>query len=127
MDIMNGFITREMLIQPMCCIMICFTLTQLIKEIKFVKNIPTKFIAIIVGILTVIFGHLVNDCFMVKDLYIMFMNGIFVGLSAIASHDFPNMLNNNKKKDDDIQTINNFYNTPIVEKSNIASDTKEFD
>lgn len=127
MDITNGFITREMLLQPMVCIALTFTITQLIKNIKFIKDVPTQFIAIIIGMLTVIFGHVVNDCFVVKDLYIMIINGIFVGLTAMASHDFPNMLNKNKKQNNEVQTINNFYETPIVEDTNIATDTKEFD
>ncbi|HDK7195087.1 TPA: hypothetical protein PTV74_003397 [Clostridium botulinum] len=125
MDITNGFITREMLLQPMVCIALTLTFTQLIKEIKGVKDIPTKFVAIIVGMLTVVFGHMVNDCFIIKDLYIMIINGVFVGLTAMASHDFPDMISK-KNKNKDVQTINNFYGAS-VEDTNIVTDTKEFD
>ncbi|HDK7176494.1 TPA: hypothetical protein PTV31_003106 [Clostridium botulinum] len=58
--------------------------------------------------------------FDITQLYLMIINGILVRLIATGTYDFKG-----RKKDDDIQTINNFYEK-LIKDTNVATYTKKF-
>ncbi|HCL4447055.1 TPA: hypothetical protein N2D16_002659 [Clostridium botulinum] len=117
----NDFMKLEQLATFTGCMMVTFMFVQVLKDLKPFKQIPTKYLSIVIGILNVIMVSVMQNQFDVTQLYLMIINGTLVGLTATGTYDFKG-----KKKDDDIQTINNFYETS-VEGTNAATDTKEFD
>ncbi|MBY6842730.1 hypothetical protein [Clostridium botulinum] len=118
----NDFMKLEQLATFTGCMMVTFMFVQVLKDLKPFKQIPTKYLSIVIGILNVIMVSVMQNQFDVTQLYLMIINGTLVGLTATGTYDFKG-----KKKDDEVQTINNFYETPIVEDTNIVTDTKEFD
>ncbi|MBD5589215.1 hypothetical protein [Clostridium botulinum] len=117
----NDFMKLEQLATFTGCMMVTFMFVQVLKDLKPFKQIPTKYLSIVIGILNVIMVSVMQNQFDVTQLYLMIINGTLVGLTATGTYDFKG-----KKKDDDIQTINNFYETS-TEGTNVATDTKEFD
>lgn len=120
----NDFMKLDQLATFTNTVLVTFVLIQVLKDLKPFKQLPTKYLSIIIGVLNVIMISVMQGTFDFKQLYLMIINGVFVGLTAMASHDFPK---NTKKENKEIQTINNFYETPITESLDVATDTNEFD
>ncbi|BAO04866.1 uncharacterized protein CBO05P1_147 [Clostridium botulinum B str. Osaka05] len=109
------------------CTFMTFIVVQLLKEAKPFKNMQTKYFATIVGILNVFFTSLLFGDFNVAQIYLIIINGILVAINAMGVYNAEG-----KKKDKEIQTIDNFYTTEepqFIAEDNltIATDTNEFD
>ncbi|GAA0083002.1 holin [Clostridium sp. CTA-6] len=102
----NDFMKLEQLATFTGCMMVTFMFVQVLKDLKPFKQIPTKYLSIVIGILNVIMVSVMQNKFDVAQLYLMIINGTLVGLTATGTYDFKG-----EKRED----------------ANVATDTKEFD
>ncbi|EPY2277909.1 hypothetical protein ACXAT3_002661 [Clostridium sporogenes] len=118
----NDFMKLDQLATFTGSVLVVFMIVQVLKDLKPLKQLPTKYLSIIIGILNVIMVAVMQGKFDVTQLYLMIINGTLVGLVATGTYDF-----SPKNKKEETQTINSFYEAPIAEDTSVATYTKEFD
>jgi|GEM_PF-893710 len=118
----NDFMKLDQLATFTGSVLVVFMIVQVLKDLKPLKQLPTKYLSIIIGILNVIMVAVMQGKFDVTQLYLMIINGTLVGLVATGTYDF-----SPKNKKEETETINNLYKTPMAENTNVATYTKEFD
>lgn len=122
----NDFINLQQLATFSGCLSITLMLVQLLKDLKFFKQMPTRYLAVIVGVINVIMTSIMLNTFRISELYLMIINGIFIGMTATVTYNFKGDKNNKET-----QPINDlfYHEAPqdIIENPNIDTDTNEFD
>lgn len=118
----NDFMKLDQLATFTGSVLVVFMIVQVLKDLKPLKQLPTKYLSIIIGILNVIMVAVMQGKFDVTQLYLMLINGTLVGLVATGTYDF-----SPKNKKEETETINNFYETPTAENTSLATDTKKID
>ncbi|MHB9924552.1 hypothetical protein [Clostridium botulinum] len=118
----NDFMKLDQLATFTGSVLVVFMIVQVLKDLKPLKQLPTKYLSIMTGILNVIMVAVMQGKFDVTQLYLMIINGTLVGLVATGTYDF-----SPKNKKEETETINNLYKTPIAENTSVVTYTKEFD
>ncbi|EQB4340373.1 hypothetical protein ACYJ2U_001733 [Clostridium botulinum] len=122
----NDFINLQQIATFSGCLSITLMIVQLLKDLSFFKQIPTRYLAVIVGVINVIMTSIMLNTFRISELYLMIINGIFIGMTATVTYNFKGDKNNKE-----IQPTNDlfYHEAPqdIIENSNIDTYTKEFD
>lgn len=83
-----GFVTWDMLKEFATLSSIVFMVTMFTKELKFIKNIPTKYYSAIVALLLVIGSNLHFKTFKILDLLIYALTAMLISLNANSINDF---------------------------------------
>lgn len=74
--------------------------TEFIKEIKFIKNVPTKYLTCVVAFVLILTCDLVIGTFKLVNIPLAMLNSILITFTATGSYDFNKKLKNNETIDD---------------------------
>lgn len=105
--ILDSFITWDFLGQYMGVVIVTMILVQFVKELPWIKKIPTKYLTAIIAFITLLSAQIGAHKFSWDgELYLIFLNSILVTMTATGGWDFAN------KK---VQVDNSTNNSPILQ------------
>lgn len=84
----NDFITWEMLLNFSSLVSIVYILTQFTKELKFIKNINTKYYSAFIAFILIVLSNLKINALEWFDLILYVLSAILVSMAANGLHDF---------------------------------------
>lgn len=84
---MNDFLTWDVLTTYSGVILAVTIITQFIKDLKFLKNIPTRITAYFVAVIVMIAAIFFTNTFTWQSFALTFINAIFVALAANGAFD----------------------------------------
>lgn len=90
---MNDFLTWEQLAIFTVFTGVVFAIVEFIKEIKHIKNVPTKYLSALITFMLMLLIAFRTGTFLFWDIPLYLINGIFISLSANGLATF------NSKKD----------------------------
>lgn len=94
MDILNDFLTWEVLLTFTGLVTATHMVTEFTKELPLIKKMPTKYWSYLIALTLLISVNIVCGSFKYEDILLYLVNSIPVSLSANGLKDF----NNNLKK-----------------------------
>lgn len=97
--ILDSFITWDFLDQYMGIVIVTMILVQFVKELRFIKRIPTKYLTAIIAFITLLSAQIGNHKFSWDNLYLVFLNSILITMTATGGWDFANKKGNPKSLD----------------------------
>lgn len=113
---MDNFLTWSYVSTFVGLIFTTSMIVEFIKEIKFIKNIPTKYLTCIIAFILILACDLALGSFKLVNVPLVILNSILITYTATGNHDFNKKLKNNeiinsrkKLKDKNID-INTKYN-----------------
>ncbi len=86
--VIDSFITWDFLGQFMGVVIATMLIVQFIKEIPGIKRISTKYLTALVAFATLLSYQIANGSFTWRGLYLVFLNAIFVTMTATGGYDF---------------------------------------
>ncbi len=86
--VIDSFITWDFLGQFMGVVIVTMLVVQFIKEIPVIKRISTKYLTAIVAFITLFSYQMANGSLTWRGLYLVFLNAIFVTMTATGGYDF---------------------------------------
>ena len=87
MDI-NNFVTWDYISSYVGTIVVTMLIVQFLKELPYIKVIPTKYFTFLVALLTIVICGLQAGTLSLSNLFLMFINAILVTLTATGGYDF---------------------------------------
>lgn len=87
MDI-NNFVTWDYISSYVGTIVVTMLIVQFLKELPYIKVIPTKYFTFLVAFLTIVICGLQAGTLSLSNLFLMFINAILVTLTATGGYDF---------------------------------------
>lgn len=87
---MEQFITWDILTTYATFVTIVFMVVEFIKELKYIKNIPTKYLSFIVAFILLTITNIVVGNFKATDIILYALSGISISLGANGLSDFNN-------------------------------------
>lgn len=85
---MNEFLTWNTLISYTNFISIVYMIVEFTKEMKNIKNIPTKYWSFIISFILLIISHLVLKTFEIKDILLYILSSISISLGSNGLSEF---------------------------------------
>lgn len=85
---MNTFIGWEMFADFSFFVSMIFMITEYLKDIKFIKQIPTKYLSSFISFLLLITVSIQNGTFSLWDIPLFILNGIMISLTANGLSNF---------------------------------------
>lgn len=87
---MEQFITWDILTTYATFVTIVFMVVEFIKELKYIKNIPTKYLSFIIAFILLTITNVVVGNFKGTDIILYALSGISISLGANGLSNFNN-------------------------------------
>lgn len=85
---MDSFLTIQDLLKYTTFISVVFTITEFIKNIKFIKKIPTKYFSFFISLVLLITFKINTHSFTIQNILLDIINSIFISLGANGIYNF---------------------------------------
>lgn len=97
---MDKFFTYEILLTYATCVTAVFGTTQFIKDLPFIKKIPTKYVSFFVALIIVVITNLAVKEFKVSNILLYILSSVFISMNANGIYDFDtnNKIENKEEK-----------------------------
>ena len=95
---MDTFVTYQMLSVFGTLVTITFALVEVIKELPFIKELKTKYLAIITAFVLITITNIVLKTFVPVDLLLYLISAVFVSTSAMGISDYNNPVDKTSKE-----------------------------
>lgn len=92
---MESFLTWDVLTTYTSFVSIVFMVVEFIKELKFIKKVPTKYLSFFIAFVLLLITNLVMSTFKFEDIIIYLLTAISISLGSNGLSNF------NKKKEVD--------------------------
>lgn len=92
---MESFLTWDVLTTYTSFVSIVFMVIEFIKELKFIKKVPTKYLSFFIAFVLLLITNLVMSTFKFEDIIIYLLTAISISLGSNGLSNF------NKKKEVD--------------------------
>lgn len=86
--VINDFVNWTFIESFMGAVIITMLIVQFTKELKFIKNIPTKYYTFIVAFVNLTICQIISGKFALANLYLLFVNAIIVTFTSTGGYDF---------------------------------------
>lgn len=87
---MEQFITWDILTTYATFVTIVFMVVEFIKELKYIKNIPTKYLSFLIAFILLTITNIVVGNFKTTDIILYALSGISISLGANGLSNFNN-------------------------------------
>lgn len=87
---MEQFVTWDILTTYATFVTIVFMVVEFIKELKYIKNIPTKYLSFIIAFVLLTITNVVVNNFKATDIILYALSGISISLGANGLSNFNN-------------------------------------
>ncbi len=92
------FVTWQMLATFGTLITITFAIVEVIKELPYIRELKTKYLAILTSFALIALTNFVLGTFVAIDLVLYAISAVFVSMSASGLSDFNNPVDKTKKE-----------------------------
>lgn len=86
--VLDNFVTWKFIASYMGTVIITMLTVQFLKELPFIKRIPTRYFTFIIAFLNIIATNIATNSFLIPNLYLMFINAIITTFTATGGYDF---------------------------------------
>ncbi|QAT39542.1 hypothetical protein [Clostridium sp. JN-9] len=86
--VLDNFLTWSFLGGFMGTVIVTMLVTQFLKEVPFIKAVPTKYFTFIVAFINILAVAIANGTFAFNGIYLMFINAIVVTFTSTGTYDF---------------------------------------
>jgi len=87
---MDNFLTWEVLTTYASFVSIVFMVVEFTKELKFIKNIPTKYWSFIISFVLLLITNIVMKNFRIEDIVLYILTSISISLGSNGLSTFNN-------------------------------------
>lgn len=94
---LNNFINWDYIATFGGTVLLVSMVIQFVKELPFIKKIPTRYLVYIVALIFIVLTKLIFGEFILKDIFVYLINALIVTFTATGAHDFTSK---NVNKDD---------------------------
>lgn len=90
---MDNFITWSMLFEWASFVSIVLMLTQFTKDIKYIKNVPTKYWSFFIALFLMIISNFEANSFKIIDIVLYVISSALASMNANGIYDFTSQKN----------------------------------